>query len=382
VYYRLIPIARGIGPAIGFVGGTLCRLKPIISKPLCGKCVSIEKSYEAMKASRNSFLVCALRLGLTVLFTLVGAIVIAWAAGALYFDLPAGPNVRTWASIVWAVAATLACILGRLRGRILILFGIAAIAGWWLTLRPSQNENWQPQLATLAHANRQGDLITVYDIRDNIYRTATDFTPRYDIRNFDLANLKALDLFINYWGSPYMAHPILSFDFGPQGHLCFSIETRFKVGQGYSTLGGLYRQFELIYIAADERDVIRLRTNIKHEDIYLYRLRMPLAEIKERLSEYLDKLNDLYSHPQWYNAVTENCTTSIRAQRSRLKRSPWDWRILVNGYADQMLYERHALTGNLPFPDLKAQALINQRALAADDGEDFSERIRAGLAGF
>jgi hypothetical protein len=335
-----------------------------------------------MKAGRTSFLVCALRFGVTGLFGLVGVMVIAWTAGALYFDLPMTANVRTGAAIVWAVTAAFACIWGELRGRILILVGIAAIVGWWSTLRPSQHEHWQPQVATLAHASRQGDRITVYDIRDNLYRTTTDFTSHYETRNLDLANLKALDLFINYWGSPYMAHPILSFDFGPQGHLCFSIETRFKVGQDYSTLSGLYRQFELIYIVADERDVIRLRTNIKHEDIYLYRLKMPLAEIRERLSEYLDKLNDLYRHAVWYNAVTENCTTSIRAQRSRSKRVPWDWRILVNGFADQMLYERHALAGELPFPELKAQALINQRALAADDSEDFSERIRAGLAGF
>ena len=179
-----------------------------------------------------------------------------------------------------------------------------------------------------------------------------------------------------------MAHPILSFDFGPQGHLCFSIETRPKQGQSYSTLGGLYRQFELIYIAADERDVVRLRTNYKNEDIYLYRLALPLKEIRTRLNEYIGRLNELHNHAVWYNAVTDNCTTSIRAQRARSAQPPWDWRILVNGFADQMLYERNVLAGNLPFAELKARALINKRAQEAGDAPDFSERIRTGLAGF
>jgi hypothetical protein len=253
---------------------------------------------------------------------------------------------------------------------------------WWLSLRPSQNQDWEPEVATLAHAVRNGDELTVYDIRDFEYQSPTDLTPHYDTRTFDLANLRGLDLFINYWGSRYMAHPILSFDFGPQGHLCFSIEIRPRTGQAYSILGSLYRRYTLIYIAADERDVIRLRTNFKHEDIYLYRLKLPLEDIRARLREYLDRLNGLYGQAMWYNAVTENCTTSIRAQRQASKRAPWDWRMLVNGFADEMLYERHLLAGNLPFSELKERALINQRAVAAGDGADFSQRIRAGVPGF
>jgi hypothetical protein len=324
----------------------------------------------------------ALRFLLIVFAGIVGALLIAWAAGALYFDLPASSTLRLIASITWAAGAIALGTFGGARGRVMVLLGFGAIVAWWLTLRPGQDQDWQPQVATLAYASREGDRLTVHNVRNFEYRSATDFTPRYDTGTFDLANLRALDLFINYWGSPYMAHPILSFDFGPQGHLCFSIETRPKQGQSYSTLGGLYRQFELIYIAADERDVVRLRTNYKHEDIYLYRLELSPEEIQTRLMEYLSRLNELHSHAVWYNAVTANCTTSIRAQHARSEQPPWDWRMLVNGFADQMLYERHALAGNLPFAELKARALINKRAQEAGDASDFSERIRAGLPSF
>ena len=324
----------------------------------------------------------AVRFVLISFAGLIAALFIAWAAGALYFDLPAPSLVRTIAALVWAVGAVALAAFGRLCGRILALLGFAGITCWWLTLRPTQDADWPPEVATLAYASRDGDRLTVHNIRNFEYRSATDFTPRYDTRNFDLANLRALDLFINYWGSRYMAHPILSFDFGPQGHLCFSIEIRPKQGQKYSTLGSLYRRYELIYIAADERDVVRLRTNYKHEDIYLYRLRLSPDEVRVRFMEYINRLNELHARPAWYNAVTHNCTTSIRAQHPSAQQAPWDWRILANGFADRMLYERGALAGDLPFEELKAQALIDKRAQAADDAPDFSERIRTGLAGF
>ena len=149
----------------------------------------------------------------------------------------------------------------------------------------------------MAYATREGDHITVHDIRNFEYRSAVDFTPRYETREYDLANLHGLDLFINYWGSKLIAHPILSFDFGPQGHLCFSIETRVAHGQGYSPIAGLYRQYELIYIAADEGDVVRLRTNFKHEDIYLYRILMPESEVHSRFLEYTRSPQSATSSP-------------------------------------------------------------------------------------
>ena len=322
------------------------------------------------------------RFVLIAFASLITALFIAWAAGALYFDLPAPPLVRTIASLAWAVGAVALAAFGRLRGRILVLLGFAGITSWWLTLRPAQDADWQPQVAILAYATREGDRFTVHNIRNFEYRSATDFTPRYDTRDFDLANLRAADLFINYWGLPCIVHPMASFDFGPQGHLCFSIEIRPQRGQTYSTLAGLYRQFTLIYIAADERDVVRLRTNYKHEDVYLYRLTFSPDEARVRFREYIDVLNELYARPAWYNVITHNCTTAIWALHPSAQQVPWDWRILINGFLDRMLYERGLLAGDLPFEELRAQALINKRAQEAGDAPDFSQKIRAGLAGF
>jgi hypothetical protein len=192
------------------------------------------------------------------------------------------------------------------------------------------------------------------------------------------------DLALTYWGSPYIAHPVASFEFADGPPLCFSIETRKEVGESYSTIGGLYRQYELIYICADERDVIRLRTNYRHgEDVYLYRTATSPEQARRRFLQYVTTANALHDRPRWYNAVTTNCTTSIRAQNPTSQRMPWDWRILINGKGDAMLYEHHLIaTGGLPFNELKQRSLINDHARAADQDPEFSRRIRQGVPGF
>lgn len=178
-----------------------------------------------------------------------------------------------------------------------------------------------------------------------------------------------------------MAHPIVSFRFADALPLCFSIETRKAIGQSYSALRGLYRQYTLISVVADERDSIRVRSNYRHgEEVYSYRTMGSPAQARTRFLEYLNTINALRDHPHWYNALTSNCTINIRTQRSINERVPWDWRMLLNGKADEMLYERHAIaTGGLPFAELKQRSLINKRARGADQDPDFSRLIREDL---
>jgi hypothetical protein len=302
-----------------------------------------------------------------------------WAIGALYFDFPkAGPL----AAIVFVIAILVSVIF--VRGKLLklgIVFGaFAVVVSWWLTLKPSNDRLWQPDVAQTAWAEINGDEVTIHNVRNCDYRTETDFTSHWETRTVRVSQITGIDLAIDYWGSPWIAHPIVSFQFADAAPLCFSIETRKKVGQTYSTIGGLYRQFELIYIVADERDVIRVRTNYRKEDIYLYHTTISPAQARERFLEYIQSLNALRNKPRWYNAITTNCTTSIRTQHPSNERLPWDWRILLNGKADEMLYQDHAFaTGGLSFSELKQRSLINERARAADKDPNFSRVIREGL---
>ena len=309
----------------------------------------------------------------------VAIVAVAWAFGALYFDFP---RIGALAAILFVVILLAAIIF--VRGQLLklaIALGASAIvAGWWLTLKPSNDRAWQPDVSQTGWAEINGDEVTIHNVRNCDYRTDTDFTPHWETRTVRLSQITGMDVAINYWGSPWISHPIVSFQFSDGLPLCFSIETRKTVGQKYSALDGLYRQYTLIYVVADERDVIRLRTNYRREDVYLYRTLASPAQARERFLEYIKTMNILHEHPRWYNEVTANCTTSIRTQRSVNERAPWDWRMLINGKADELLYERHAIaTGGLPFSELKERSLIDARARVADNDPNFSRLIREGL---
>ena len=310
---------------------------------------------------------------------LVLLLVTIWAMGALYFDLPLR-SLRAPLALIYGTAmlATLLLVRKRGLGMALVAICFAGVLAWWLTLKPRQERDWKPEVAVLGSAVIEGDRVTVHNVRNFDYRTEHDFTPRYETRGYDLPKLRGVDLFVTYWGSPAIAHPILSFDFAEEGRLCFSIETRSQRGQSYSAIGGLYRQFEQIYIASDERDVIRLRSNFRQdEEVYLCRFNASPKTARGVFLEYLRTLNELHERPRWYNAIKNNCTTAIRQQRAAAERAPWDWRMLANGYADQMLYERGTIDRfSLPFDELKRRSHINSRARAANDALDFSERIR------
>lgn len=321
---------------------------------------------------------------------LVIAIVVSlnlWAAAALYFDSQSASS-RAPAAIIYSgsIAAVLITSKGHGRGAIICLCAFACVLIWWLSLKPSNDRPWQPDVAQTAWTEINGGRVTIHNFRNCDYRTEGDYTPHWETRTYDLAKLRAVDFFLIHWGSPWIAHPIVSFDFGDQGHVAISVETRKEMGKAYSSVRGFFRYYELIYVVSDERDVVRLRANYRqHEDLYLYRTRATPQLGRMIFLDYLQRANRLREHPEWFNALTNNCTTNIShhlADSGHRNFSRWDWRIVLNGRADEMLYEHGDLAGDLPFDDLKSRALINPAARAADQASDFSDRIRQDRPGF
>jgi len=259
---------------------------------------------------------------------------------------------------------------------------LVAITVWWTGLRPSNEREWQPEVARLAYATINGDMVTVHNIRNFDYRTETDFTPAYYVRTYDLNKLDSGDLVAVYWMGPAIAHLLLSFGFGDD-HLAISIEARKEKGEGYSSAKGFFRQYELYYVVADERDVLRVRTNYRKdppEDVYVYPLHVPRENIRRVFLEYIRKMNALREHPEFYNTLTTNCTTAILTNTRVNPRSlPFSWKVLLSGYTPAYVYESGRLDQSLPFEELKRRSLVNAAAQAADQAPDFSRRIRAGL---
>jgi hypothetical protein len=306
-----------------------------------------------------------------------------WQAG------PGGDSLRLALAVTYAVIglATVICLaIGRRWRPALALYGVAllAVLGWWLSLIPSTDRAWAPEVARLAHVTIQGDRVTVHDIRNFDYRSETDFTPAYYDRTFDLAKLDSVDLISAYWMGPAIAHLFVSFGFGDD-HLAVSIEARKVRGEGYSSVKGFFRQYELVYVVADERDVIRLRTNYRKdppEDVYLYRVQGPRENIRRIFLDYVRQINELYERPQFYNTLTTNCTTNIFFHaRVNATAVPLSWKVILSGYTAEYAYDKGRLDRTLPFAELQRRSRINAQAQAADQAPDFSRRIRQGLPG-
>jgi hypothetical protein len=334
------------------------------------------------QSSRRAWLRGSLRvLGLLAL----GGVLLPptlWAAAALCYDVRVS-WLRAPLAGLYLLGVLAIWVLFKRRFAVgLTLGGFALVVAWWFTLQPSNDRDWQPDLGVLPFAEINGSQVTLHNIRNCDYRTETNFDVRYYNKAFDLDKLRSADLHMVYWGSPHMAHTMVSFGFEGGDYVCFSIETRKEKGEGYSAVKGLFRQFELIYVVGDERDLVRLRTNYrKGEDAYLYRLRASPKQVRAFFLAYLRRVNELHRRPEWYSALTQNCTTSIRTQRAASDRPPWDWRMLVNGHGDEMLYEPGAIATNLPFAEMKRRCLVNDRARAADKAGDFSQQIRLGVPG-
>jgi hypothetical protein len=206
----------------------------------------------------------------------------AWALGALHYDFPLWKSAAAW---LFGLGLLAAIVFLRGAGKKLgAVFGaFVVVPAWWLTLQPSNERRWQPDVDRTGWAEINGDEVTLHNVRNCDYRTETDYTPSWETRTVRLSQLTQVDLAITYWGSPWIAHPIASFQFADAPPICFSIEARKEIGESYSTIGGFYRQYELIYVMADERDVLRLRTNYRQgEDVFLYRTAMTRANLRER----------------------------------------------------------------------------------------------------
>ena len=190
-------------------------------------------------------------------------------------------------------------------------------------------------------------------------------------------------MYICSWGPEAIVHTISSWDFGDGNHLAISIETRREKSESYSAIRGFFRQFEVYYVVADERDVIRLRTNYDGQQLWLYHLQVPTQTAHALLLDFINSINILVDHPQWYNALTNNCTTAIRHHARRIEKAgPFNWRILVNGHIEELAYERGMIDTTLPLPELIRISNITQKAKAANTAADFSEQIRRGLPGY
>jgi hypothetical protein len=309
-----------------------------------------------------------------------------WASAALAIDLPPGwPTKLVSGLFAGAVLGVLVIVRGGWRKAATAALLCAFVTGWWLSISPSNDREWQPDVAFTPYAEIDGDTVTLHGVRDCDYRTELDYDVHYNTRTVQLSKMTGVDIFLCYWGSEWIAHPFLSFQFEDQNPICISIETRKEVGESYSAILGFFRQFELIYIVAEERDVVRVRTKYRvDEDAFLFKTTVTPERARALFLDYLRTLNEMHEEPVWYNALTANCTTGIRVHSVATTDDPrpWDWRLLLPGKAHELLAMHGTLASDLPVEEVKRLGHISDAANAAGRVDDFPAIIRRGVPGF
>jgi len=330
--------------------------------------------------SRLFFIVLKLLLTLVLLGTAI------WGAGFLLFRLSGA--TATIAAIGFGIAA-MAALVGVWTSDLRLPLGFAAVfvalLGWWSSFQPSHDRDWIPELARLPTIAREGDAITVSNLRHFHWRTEADYDQIWEARRYNLAAVTGADIFLTYWSGEAIAHLLVSFTFSDSVPLTFSIEVRREKGEEWSALAGFFRSYEMAYVASDERDIVGLRTHARREDARLFRLSASAAQARDLLLAYATDINDLAAKPRWYNTLTTNCTTVVYHLVSSVAPGwkfslPLDPRVLLSGYLPGYLQQIGAIRQDIPLDELVRLARIGDhaRTLSLDDPQ-FSAKIREGV---
>jgi len=312
------------------------------------------------------------------------ALLSGWSALALWFRLPGPEWARGLAAGLFVIlgAATAVALFTRRRWLALATFALAfgALLVWWNTIKPPADGDWAPDVARQTTGTIKGDILTLSEVREFEWRSDSDFSEQWSDRSYDLSRLKSLDLFLAYWAGPEMAHVIMSFGFDDGDHIAWSVEVRRERSSEFSPVADAFKSHTLIYLATTERDSVRLRSNVRGEDVRLYRLNTPPEQARVLLTQYVLQATELAEQPKFYNSITANCATVVfKIMRAAGGMFPFDWRLVVNGFLPGYLYDHRVVVTTMPLSELIERARINAQAKEADQSPDFSRLIRIGV---
>jgi hypothetical protein len=325
-----------------------------------------------------------MRFSITLLATLIVGFSAIWGAFALWYQAPGGNASKTLFVCLW-LGFSLALLVAFWQGRTavaLLAFAVAfgGLQIWWHRIAPSNDRIWADDVAQMTSGTVDGNRATLRNVRNFEWRSDTDYTQRWETREYDLDRLDSVDMIMSYWKGPSIAHMLVSFGFDGGEHVVFSVEIRREKAESFSEIGGFFKEFELSVIAADERDVIRVRTNTRGEDDYLYRIRMPASAIRSLFLGYVDEANTLVSEPRFYNTITVNCTTLVYHMMKRIVGYlPLSYQLIFSGYLPEYVYHVGGLDQRFSLQELRERGRITDRAKKADRSDTFSADIRQGI---
>ncbi len=261
----------------------------------------------------------------------------------------------------------------------LLLITIVGYLALIVLIRPSNDRNWSLDTERTASAVITGDSVSISNVRNAEYRSTTDYDVHWESRNYDLRKLESVWFVVepfSDWRGP--AHTFLSFGFDNGKYIAISVEIRKEKGESFSPVEGLLRQYELIYVVGDEHDLIGLRANYRHDNVYLYKMRATQEQARELFVSMLNRVNDVAKHPEFYNTVTNTCTTNIVEHINVIApgRIPFSYKTLLPAYSDELAYDLDLVDTALARDKFRAAHQINKQAKLYADSAEFSKAIR------
>jgi hypothetical protein len=258
-----------------------------------------------------------------------------------------------------------ACLLGALTG--------------CKSITPTNYRTWAPDQNQLAWAEFHGDQVTVHNVRNCKYVTNEDYVVQLYDRTYDLNKVAYVDFtIVPFKQIPSLGHTMVTFGFDTGDHVLISIEIRKEAGEDYNPIKGFLRQYELMYVVADERDMIQLCAVYRDEDVYMYRVKATREQARAMFVDMLERANKLIDKPEFYNTLTNNCTNNIQRHVNRITpgRVPYQLGVLLPGLSDRLAYDLGLIDTDLPFEQAKERANISELAKRYEDSPDFSLMIR------
>ena len=310
------------------------------------------------------------------LFVLVLVLASAWAATALWLHLTGASRAVALAALALTAGTALALRLRRSRrsGWAVLALGALAVGFWYQTITPRQDRDWALEVSRGVTARVEGETVTLSNLRDFAWTSTTEATPRWITRRCDLNRLDSLDMITSVWDSPEIAHLLVSFGFADCGHVVFSLEIRREADEAFSEVGGFFRQFEQVLIAATEEDIVKLRTNFRKETVRLYPVHLDAAQRREMFLAYVGLAQALEARPAFYNTLTDNCTTAVwRLARVLKSDLPIDRRLVLSGHLPDYLADLGVVDAS---PTRDQDALITPLGQKDGGSVPFSTLIR------
>lgn len=261
----------------------------------------------------------------------------------------------------------------------ILILSFLGIFLWQISLKPSNDRNWTADQEILPWVQIENDNITIHNVRDFSYRQTTDYDINYQTKNYRLDDLVSLDYLVAPFSGIGAAHTFLSFGFEDGDYLAVSVEIRKKEGDKFSPLRGLFRQYELMYVLGTEEDIIKLRTNHRQEDVYLYPTKTTPEQIQVLFLDVLRRINQLAIEPEFYNTITNNCTTNLALHINNVwpQTIPrFDPRLVFPKNSDILIYNLGLLDISTNPKDSRDNYYINDKAQRHEPGENFSALIR------